>query len=365
MMSRAANNHRRGRRAGRAFTLVELLVVIGILIVLSSLVLAVFNTGRSSDKMRSAARIAQSAFLGAKDRALHAKDLRGVRLTRDLTNPNLVNGFVYLAPIPTQLNVPCVTVTDPTVPQVTIHFPQGIGSTFLQQDQNGLWKGPVVARVPGTGPSAIPSGNLFPLLPLGGSPNWVSQNGTDYFATVRTAWYFNAAAGQWIVTAPKHISDASFISATSCDLFLGNELLPFHQPVSLSSGCVIDLLNSSPSVQSFITLSVGPNLDLLFTARGALSGFPSGLGPLHLLLRGLKDATAGVNPFAVGAPGSANPDQSRDDRLILTVFPQTGLVQIFEIDPTDSVTNSTGVAPPDGLADNLFNLAQKGKAAGR
>ena len=34
MMSRAANNHRRGRRAGRAFTLVELLVVIGILIVL-------------------------------------------------------------------------------------------------------------------------------------------------------------------------------------------------------------------------------------------------------------------------------------------------------------------------------------------
>ena len=99
MMSRAANNH---RRAGRAFTLVELLVVIGILIVLSSLVLAVFNTGRSSDKMRSAARIAQSAFLGAKDRALHAKDLRGVRLTRDLTNINLVNGFVYIQPLPIQ-----------------------------------------------------------------------------------------------------------------------------------------------------------------------------------------------------------------------------------------------------------------------
>src|SRR4029077_3349181 len=82
------------RRSG--FTLTELLVVIAILLVLSTLAFAVFGTGKSSDKMRSGARTAQSAFLGAKDRALHAKDLRGVRLTRDPINLNVVNGFVYL-----------------------------------------------------------------------------------------------------------------------------------------------------------------------------------------------------------------------------------------------------------------------------
>src|SRR5262245_14499143 len=88
----------RHRRSG--FTLVEMLVVIAIILILAGLVFAVFNTGRSSDRLRSAARIAQSAFLGAKDRALHAKDLRGVRLTRDLTDATLVNGFVYLQPLP-------------------------------------------------------------------------------------------------------------------------------------------------------------------------------------------------------------------------------------------------------------------------
>ena len=89
------------RRSG--FTrLIELLVVVAILLILSTLAFAVLNSGRSSDRMRSGARTAQSAFLGAKDRALHAKDLRGVRLTHDLANANLVNGFVYLQPLPMQ-----------------------------------------------------------------------------------------------------------------------------------------------------------------------------------------------------------------------------------------------------------------------
>src|SRR5690349_19277097 len=94
----------------RAFTLTELLVVIAILLVISVLSFAVFGTGKSSDKMRSGARNAQAAFLGAKDRAQHAKDLRGVRLTHmpasgsTLTEDsyNFVNGFVYTVPVDTQ-----------------------------------------------------------------------------------------------------------------------------------------------------------------------------------------------------------------------------------------------------------------------
>src|SRR5262245_32695221 len=66
------------------FTLVELLVVISILLILAVLVWAVFKPS-NTDRMRSAARIAQSTVLGAKDRALHAKDLRGVGLVSDRT----------------------------------------------------------------------------------------------------------------------------------------------------------------------------------------------------------------------------------------------------------------------------------------
>jgi hypothetical protein len=86
---------------------------------------------------------------------------------------------------------------------------------------------------------------------------------------------------------------------------------------------------------------------------------------MHFLMRDLKDAASGFNPFAVGDPASANPDLNTGDRLILTLFPQTGLVQVFEMDPTDVLTNGTLAGPPDGLADNPFNFAQQGKSAGR
>src|SRR5262245_37414110 len=91
------NMLRRFDRSG--FTLIEVLVVISILLILATLVWAVFKRS-NTDKMRSAARIAQSALLGAKDRALHAKEPRGIRLTRDLTDNTLVTGFVYLQPLP-------------------------------------------------------------------------------------------------------------------------------------------------------------------------------------------------------------------------------------------------------------------------
>lgn len=113
---------------------------------------------------------------------------------------------------------------------------------------------------------------------------------------------------------------------------------------------------------------IPPNMDFMFSSRGMISGPTGAQGPFHFLVRDVQDAMAGVNPFAVGPPSSANPDLSKGDRLIVTLFPQTGLVQTFEIDPTDNVQNSgpnAGQAPGDGLADNPFNFAQQGNAAGR
>ena len=52
-----------------------------------------------------------------------------------------------------------------------------------------------------------------------------------------------------------------------------------------------------------------------------------------------------------------NADPNKYDRLILTVFPQTGLVSTFDFNPND--------ANGDGLADNPFTFAQQGKSAGR
>jgi hypothetical protein len=151
-------------------------------------------------------------------------------------------------------------------------------------------------------------------------------------------------------------------SRASIDVQLGNDLLPFHQPISLSSGCVIDLAHSSANVQTLAGVGAGfnPPVDVMFSPRGQIAGSLQGLGPLHFLLRDLRDAAAGLDPASV-----AQSQQARGDVLVLTVVPQTGLVQVFEADPTDAVNNATGAPGADGVIDDLFHFAKIGSAAGR
>src|SRR5262245_39190392 len=62
---------------------------------------------------------------------------------------------------------------------------------------------------------------------------------------------------------------------SSCDIQLGNDLLPFHRPISLNSGIVIDLRNSSQNVQTLagINLPAGsplPPIDIMYSPRGGV-----------------------------------------------------------------------------------------------
>src|SRR5579864_7441310 len=130
-----------------AFTLVELLVVISILVTLATLVVAVFRTHAGSDRTRSAARIAQSVLLAAKDRATHAKEARGVRLIRDLTDPTLVTGFAYVGPLASETagNLPgqppqnSVAVTRPGLPSnsdaTNVVISGATGAAWFAQDE--------------------------------------------------------------------------------------------------------------------------------------------------------------------------------------------------------------------------------------
>ena len=52
--------------------------------------------------------------------------------------------------------------------------------------------------------------------------------------------------------------------------------------------------------------------------------------------------------------------KNRSDKIILTIFPATGNVQSFPIDPTDVLNNADGTAGADGLADDLFRFARNG-----
>jgi len=86
--------------ARSAFTLVEILVVISILAILTVITITSINFALSSDLTRGASRQVQSYLAGARDRAIYAKEPRGVRFILDPANPTAVTSMIYIAPSP-------------------------------------------------------------------------------------------------------------------------------------------------------------------------------------------------------------------------------------------------------------------------
>ncbi|MFY9254390.1 MAG: prepilin-type N-terminal cleavage/methylation domain-containing protein, partial [Fuerstiella sp.] len=73
-------NHRTPQSCRSAFTLVEMLIVITIVVIIMSMTLGAFSFIRSSDRVSGAAGQVQSFFAGARDRAIYSDEMRGVRL---------------------------------------------------------------------------------------------------------------------------------------------------------------------------------------------------------------------------------------------------------------------------------------------
>jgi prepilin-type N-terminal cleavage/methylation domain-containing protein len=80
-------------RTARGFTLIELLVVITIVVLVSAAVLPAIVPALSQRQISESARILQAALAGARDAAIRAGDIRGVRLMPDpvLTVPSLAD----------------------------------------------------------------------------------------------------------------------------------------------------------------------------------------------------------------------------------------------------------------------------------
>jgi len=84
--------------ARRGFTLIELLVVITIVSILLGMTVAAVNFARDSERVVSAALQVQSFLSGARDRAIHAKEARGVRFFVDANNSRAVTAMAYIDP---------------------------------------------------------------------------------------------------------------------------------------------------------------------------------------------------------------------------------------------------------------------------
>lgn len=139
-------------RAG--FTLVELLVVISILAILVVMTITSINFALSSDLTRGASRQVQSYLAGARDRAIYAKEPRGVRFLLDPTNPTVVTSMVYIAPSPNwEQGIIRLERTDAdsngTADSPEVFYVRGSGTDWANLAARGLIKEGSRIKIPG------------------------------------------------------------------------------------------------------------------------------------------------------------------------------------------------------------------------
>ena len=131
-------------RGLNGFTLIELLVVVSIMLIISAFVVASFRANSGPDRIRAGARQLQSALLGAKDRAIRFKELRGVRLLLDTADANIVTGLAYIgAPTPWSngtviLGRPDSSPQDGFADSDTVRYLRGYGTGWSALYSRGL-----------------------------------------------------------------------------------------------------------------------------------------------------------------------------------------------------------------------------------
>lgn len=81
-----------------AFTLIELLVVMTILLVLTTFTAVAIDFAFEAERVKSGARQVQSMLQGARDRAIHSREPRGVRfiVEQSAENRRMVSSMVYV-----------------------------------------------------------------------------------------------------------------------------------------------------------------------------------------------------------------------------------------------------------------------------
>jgi type II secretory pathway pseudopilin PulG len=306
-LSRSVRGRPAARRRYRAsFTLLELLVSLGIILILATLTMRLLNATLNSDRIRNGAREFQSFLAGARDRALYAGQPRGVRLIQDPNDNSTVHSFVYVgAPS---------TFTDGT--QITITT---AGATSTISTPPASWTTLVNRGLLTDGAS----------ITLGGTTYSMARNG-----------------GIWTLTAPY-----SGASPTTYTMQLLPSPIPGEEPRTLPQNIVIDLDNSVLPPTWGSPGAITGSLDVLFSPNGTVTGTVAAAGRIHFVFSEYVDASI---PLA-SPPGNTSGIPLLDSNSTWqanTTYYQPGAAQ-----PTSWVV-------PNPQNDLVFQCTQGGQSSG-
>ncbi len=380
------------------FTLVELMVVVGLLLLIAAMTVSAVNLTISGDKVRAGARQVQSYLAGARDRAIFSKEPRGVRFLLDPTNNRTVSSMVFIGPTDDwtqgtiqleRLDVDNDGVAD--TPGGQAYVVRGFDNESSSQKYPTGWK------------------DLYDrgLLMDGARIRIPADDGTWY--TIKTNLLANAStAGSGGPYPPRLQLTVAYASAptntnsTEVPAFtLGNgpqtyllelppSVLPNQEPVLLPKGSVIhldrcsnnyeqidastpasgrgnklpDFWKHSPSASSPVDPSnfdYTSRMDVMFSPRGVVIGQAAQRGIIHFYVADQKDAdrdrlywsspssypTVSAPEFGVWTDASSN-GYERGDKVIVSLFTRTGAISTHHV-----------------YLGDTFRFAETGEVAGK
>ena len=392
----------------RGFTLVEMLIAVAIFVILTTIAISAF-TDSDQDRAAAGAQQLKAMLEGAQSRALRDNQLRGVRLQRDETNPQIVNSLVYVgAPrfyegvishvvFGHDNGTPSDNSDDPRVQNAvpppmssatwyrnpttlaTGRVPVGKWA-FYVQDRNpnhpnnapdpdtvkDIWENLqerdlLLSRTRIEVPAF--SGHYYVIDSVSEVNNTDGRCGTKvtiagHYLDSRDIYSSPSTPG-----VPQSVSRA-FIPITPRNvpfrLELAPPVLPGSDPVPLAEGIAIDLVasklpnawrNTNGTANNLIDDSFPAEMDILFTPRGDAVGQAGPGGALHFLIADLKDIEGGTRYATTDAQHPLVQNPETDDRIV-SLFTRTGLVMI-------SPLNRAGTFG----SNNIYEFAIRGEDA--
>ena len=405
-----------------AFTLVELLVVITIIVIILSMTLATIKFTNDSDRVTAGANKVQSFLAGARDRAIYAKERRGVRLFVEPAPPGsglgpspfgrTVTSMAYIAPggkwgAPEQSSLIDLMRIDGNVFDEN---PKRVSVPGV--DADGDFEDPLDLLIKVRGHNNPGWWNLKRRgwlvdglrirIPAGPTGNWYSVNTSliditvaptnNQFLLLEIPYADSGNRGQQVAW-----------TGLTYELELPARVLP-SEPGLLVDSVAIDLDGSQ--IPSIWRPTITGNsmysgfMDIWFSPRGNVIGDAAAAGKLHfyvcdsedsLFLKEQMVAQIGLSTFDAGIANGVPfiPMDELDasilawltwdgkylvkDRRVVTLFAQTGALSVSHVDafvetgndsfdPLD-VDSDTITREPDGLADDPYRFAETGEEA--
>ena len=368
MIRSSSNQIVDARRSG--FTLIELLVVITIMVLLLTMTVLSVNFSRDAERVVGAALQVQSFLSGARDRAIHAKEPRGVRFFLDSNNYRAITAMAYIDPAEywsdgrIKLMRPDLNSDNlPDSPNVTVV--EGDGVQWWQLKRRGLLFDGLRIRIP-KGPKGTWYTVSTQLIDVTNSPT------SNQYLMLQTPYADpgdNSGVYAFGLEGGPH----------DYELELPPRILPMD-PVKLPDNTIIDL-DGSRVPQGWRPISAGSTgtgnlqysqfMDIVFSPRGTVVGGAASGGVIQLYICDQEDSntlkeqfiqndtaiiggTIAIPSLPTGAPTSMQLTANGIGLQTTRVLAFNQAVSQFRFVPTNGIKTSAAAWLPDHADDDPY-----------